>query len=137
VHRHAAGGWPRLDTLERLQGYVGLDPGHYVCRMETSPKKFWPRNGNAKRRQIRPLNHGKMVTKDGKKGEKVKKLAAILIHPGTIPSDFVGCIGVGHLRVNKLAKSGEVMEEIFKLCGGFEEKKKVHLEVIGHKPPTP
>jgi hypothetical protein len=123
-------GGETFDTFERLDGYVALDPGHYVCTMEYSPSKFWPPGGTEKRRQIRPLNHGKI-----KQG--TSRLAAILIHPGEYPSSFVGCIGVGRREGNQLKRSGPSMDLLLKLCGGFKPGKKVHLEVRGERPPTP
>jgi hypothetical protein len=117
-----------FDTFERLDGFVGLDPRHYVCKMETSQNKTW---AGEKRRQIRPWNHGKL------NGDKTRP-AAILIHPGRFPSSFIGCIGVGRRGSsgNELIHSGECMAQIFALCGGYKEGKWVHLEVKGERPPS-
>jgi hypothetical protein len=105
-----------FDTLERLNGYVRLDPGTYRCRMETS-------KSHPGRHQIRPLNHNKM-TKGGTK-------AAILIHQGSRPSHFEGCIGIGFYdgSGNQLTDSKICMELLFDQCGGFEEGKEVFLRV--------
>jgi hypothetical protein len=118
-----------FDTFERLDNCVALRPGHYVCKMEFSPRKFWPPGSGKKRKQLRPLAHGVL-----KKGGR---LAAILLHPGSYPLSFIGCIGVGRARGNELKDTGHCMDRILELCGGFKEGRKVHLTVIGEKPPTP
>ncbi|WP_426955706.1 hypothetical protein [Muricoccus radiodurans] len=123
-------GGETFDTFERLDGYVALDPGHYVCKMEYSPKKFWPPKSTSKRKQIRPMNHGKLA------GSK-DRAAAILIHPGEYPSSFIGCIGVGRREGNRLKRTGESMDTLLRLCGGFKVGRKVHLIVKGNRPATP
>ena len=120
-----------FDTFERLDNYVALRPGkNYLCQMEFSGKKFWPSGSSKPRKQIHPINHGVLKHKGG--------LAAILIHPGNYPSSFIGCIGVGRFNgKDELQDSGECMDTILKLCGGFKKGKIVHLTVIGEKPQTP
>ncbi len=124
-----------FDTFERLDGYVALKEGTYVCKMETSPSgktMTWHAGGKTHtepRRQLRPLRHGS-YKKDG-------GLAAILIHPGAYPSSFIGCIGVGRREGNQLKDSVESMLKLLELCGGYKKGRTVHLTVKGTRPKTP
>jgi hypothetical protein len=123
------------DTFERLDGYVALKEGTYVCKMEISPsgkKMTYAVKGKSKtepRKQLRPLRHGTYKKGGG--------LAAILVHPGAYPSSFIGCIGVGRRDGNELKQSVECMLEILDLCGGFKKGRTVQLTVRGTRPATP
>lgn len=108
-----------FDTIERMDGYVALPGGQtYECSMELSPT-------HTGRRQIRP--------KHSKRNDK-GKIAAILIHSGSLPNHFEGCIGVGVRSVEGLDESGKTMTKLLKLCGGFKVGRKVFLEVRGEMP---
>jgi hypothetical protein len=114
-----------FDTIERLDGYVFLDPGRtYLCRMEISPN-------HKGRRQIRPVGHGKQSEGSRRRGMAE---AAILIHPGAYPYHFEGCIGVGEATQSGLKNSKKKLDDLFALCGGFEVGKEVMLSVEGNPP---
>lgn len=137
-------GGHNFDTIERAGGYVALKPGTYLAFMEQSaahgiwtdatgkiiPAKDAATTQGAKftgRRQLRPQH-----SQTNSKGAK----ARILVHAGSKPSHFIGCIGVGEKSSTGLTKSGASMNELFKLLGGYQEGKAVYLKVVGEPPPT-
>lgn len=137
-------GGHRFDTIERAGGYVALKPGTYLALMETSknhgvwtnaggkviPAKDAKTTEGAKftgRRQLRPQH-----SQTNNKGVQ----AAILVHAGSKPSHFVGCIGVGEKGGEGLVKSGTSMATLFKLLGGYADGKAVYLKVVGDPPPV-
>lgn len=127
-----------FDTLERLETVTLPKDRVFRCTMETA-KNFdatFVDGGKVysmKRRQLRPQAHGRMVTKSAN-GKSWLQEAAILIHPGKHPHDFLGCIGVGELRNGRLMESTISLETIFVLCNGFEDGKEVMLSVNGDLP---
>jgi hypothetical protein len=134
-----------FDTIERAGGFVALKPGTYPAKMERSPghgvvlgkdgkvvKDVAKKDIDAKagqkwlgRRQLRPSH-----TQKNDQGAH----AAILIHPGGVPSDFVGCIGLGVKSTKGLTKGQDSFETFWKLLGGFKEGKIVQLTVEGDNP---
>ncbi|MEJ0016864.1 MAG: DUF5675 family protein [Acetobacteraceae bacterium] len=106
-----------FDTIERAGGYVHLSASttSYLCYMEESPS-------HNKRHQIRPVHtvHNSQ-----------NRLAAILIHSGNTPSDFVGCIGVGVKSAGGISNSRDSMIELFELLGGFKVGAQAWLQVSG------
>lgn len=136
-------GGHRFDTIERAGGFVALKPGTYLALMETSKNHgLWtnaagkaiaakdaPTTPGAKftgRRQLRPQH-----SQTNNKGVK----AAILVHAGSKPSHFVGCIGVGEKSGEGIGKSGASMATLFRLLGGYQDGKAVYLKVVGDPPP--
>src|SRR4051794_19310977 len=121
-----------FDTLERMDGYVRLDEGEYSCKLEESPNRKEKQKGylevSRKRRQIRPT-HGKLNSRGAS--------AAILIHSGTRPHHFEGCIGAGKRTASGITDSVRCMDELFAALGGFEAGKAVRLSVKGQVPATP
>lgn len=145
-----------FETIERAggktQAFVSLKPGTYPAKMEFSPatglvvdkfgKGVKDGSGNwvtkkAKvdeqagqkfiaRKQIRPQHS---QTKSGEKSS-----IPILIHSGSLPSHFEGCIGVGVRSATGLDQSNKKMEELFKVLGGFKDGKIVYLVVEGENP---
>lgn len=113
-----------FDTLERMDGYVHMKPGDYPM----SSMYDEAHTGGT---------HGIVVNPWlGKTAEKNGQLRNILIHKGTVPSHFEGCIGPGFLEANKLTYSRESMEIIWEQCGGKDRKKSivVTLRVEGEMP---
>lgn len=136
-------GGHKFDTIERAGGFVALKPGTYMALMEQSknhgiwtnaagkviPAKDAATTQGAKftgRRQLRPQHD-----QTNNKGVK----AAILVHAGSKPSHFVGCLGVGEKSTGGLEKSGTSMATLFKLLGGYQDGKAVYLKVVGETPP--
>lgn len=145
-----------FDTIERAGGgkepFVSLKPGTYPAKMEYSPATglVLDKSGKAvkgadgkyltkkdqvdakagqsfrPRKQIRP-QHSQI-----KKGEKSP--IPILIHEGSLPSHFLGCIGVGVRSPKGLDQSGRKMEDLFKALGGFKDGTIVYLVVEGENP---
>ena len=129
-----------FDTLERLDNMVHLPGGQtYDCTMEESTKKVtFVQAGKVyetERRQLRPQGHGVRARKTGKDGKTYYETAAILIHPGSYPHDFFGCIGVGFRTNYGLRASVACFEVLLDLCGGFEPDRLVRLAVEGSMPP--
>jgi hypothetical protein len=113
-----------FDTLERMDGYVCLKPGEYTM----SSMYDEAHTGGT---------HGIVVNPWlGKTAEGNKQLRNILIHKGSVPSHFEGCIGPGFLEANQLTYSRESMEIIWEQCGGRDRKKSiiVTLRVEGEMP---
>jgi hypothetical protein len=106
-----------FDTIERAGGYVYLQASatSYLCHMEES-HKFKGRH------QIRPVH-----TIHNAKNQ----LANILIHAGSVPSNFEGCIGVGIESAQGLRDSRACMAQLFDLLGGFQAGASVWLQVTG------
>jgi hypothetical protein len=145
-----------FDTIERAGGgreaFVSLKPGTYPAKMELSPgtglvvdkfgkgvrddKGKWVTkkaqlNADAgqkfiPRRQIRP-QHSQTKANE-------KTVLPILIHEGSVPSHFEGCIGVGVRSPGGLDQSHKKIEELFKVLGGFKEGTLVYLVVEGENP---
>lgn len=136
-------GGHRFDTIERAGGYVALKPGSYLAFMEQSRNHgIWTdANGKAVAAKDAPTTTGAKFTgrmqlrpqhsQTNSKGAK----AAILVHAGSKPSHFLGCIGVGEKSTGGLEKSGASIAALFKLLGGYREGKAVHLKVVGDPPP--
>ena len=118
-----------FDTLERLDNYVCLVEGTYRCTLEESPggrtERGWQDGKKRKRRQIRPSHN--ILTQRG-------TVAAILIHSGTRPHHFEGCIGVGYEEPKGLTDSVLCMDTMYFLLGDFEVGKTVSLTVKGTIP---
>lgn len=113
-----------FDTLERMDGYVHLKPGEYTMSSMYDEAE----TGGT---------HGLVVNPWlGKTAEVNKQLRNILIHKGSVPSHFEGCIGPGFLEANQLTYSKELMEIIWDQCGGKDRKKSiiVTLRVSGEMP---
>jgi len=113
-----------FDTLERMDGYVHLKPGEYTMSSMYDEAE----TGGT---------HGLVVNPWlGKTAEGNKQLRNILIHKGSVPSHFEGCIGPGFLEANQLTYSKESMEIIWDQCGGKDRKKSiiVTLRVSGEMP---
>ena len=136
-------GGHKFDTIERAGGYVALKPGLYMAFMEQSKNHGTWTNAAGKvisakdagltdgakftgRRQLRPQHD-----QTNNKGVK----AAILVHAGSKPSHFVGCIGVGEKSTEGLTKSATSIATMFKLLGGYKDGKAVYLKVVGDPPP--
>ncbi len=136
-------------TLERAGGYVALKPGLYAVGMETAKTHgiLLDKNGHAikengkylgkkdqarfpgstfvGRRQMRPQH-----SQTNQEGNN----AAILLHPGSQPSHFLGCIGVGEEDTKGIKNSGATLEKVYRLMGGFQNGKMVRLRVVGENP---
>ncbi|MGE0422216.1 MAG: hypothetical protein AB7O88_08125 [Reyranellaceae bacterium] len=113
-----------FDTLERMDGYVHMDPGVYAM----SSMYDEAHTGGT---------HGLVVNPWlGKAAEGDKQRRNILIHRGSLPSHFEGCIGPGFLEANRLTYSKEAMEILWDQCGGKDRKKSivVTLRVEGAMP---
>ena len=98
-----------FDTIERMDGYVHMKPGE----------------------------HGIVVNPWlGQTSDDSIQLRNILVHKGSIPSDFEGCIGPGFLEANQLTYSKQSMEIIWEQCGGKDRAKSiiVTLYVSGEMP---
>lgn len=111
-------GGTKYFTIERdIKSHVNIPYGTYQLNMEISTK-------HAPRRQFRIMNHS-VHNKSG-------VYAALLIHVGSFPGDLEGCIGPGKvLHSGGVAQSAIAMEELFKLCGGFQVKANAAiLEVV-------
>jgi hypothetical protein len=72
-------------TIERMDGYVRLPPGDYVCEHYEAPK-----NG----RTLRPMNHG-VISRDRSKKVGYEIEAAILIHAANRSYELSGCFAPG------------------------------------------
>lgn len=128
-----------FDTLERMNNMVHLPGGRiYDCTMEESTKDVTFVQGgksySMKRRQLRPQDHGVMATKRLPGGGTERVTAAILVHAGSSPHSFQGCIGPGFRTVSGLRQSVVCFELILDLCGGFEPGRLVRLAVEGNMP---
>lgn len=107
-----------FDTLERMDGYVKLKPGRYEKSSMYVDKK-----------------RGKVVNPWLGALESDPQYRNILIHSGSVPSHFEGCIGVGFLEAGKLTYSNESMEILWEQCGGTVGKEPiVSLVVVGEMP---
>jgi hypothetical protein len=138
-----------FDGIERAGGYVALQPGSYMMFMERSPNhgilvdkagRAIKENGGylgkkdlAKHKDASFLGRKQMRPQHSQTNNKGKH-AAILIHAGSKPSHFEGCIGVGDKAPKGLSMSSERLEKVFELLGGFKEGKAVRLEVMGDNP---
>ncbi len=108
------------DTIERMDGTPWLRPGLYHAAMEESvdPK-------NPGRRQIRPVHSQR--NSEG-------RICNFLIHPSAPPHFLTGCVAPGYESARGLEASKESLETIFRILGGFEPGKRVHLSVSGIMP---
>ncbi len=138
-----------FDGIERAGGFVALKPGSYMMFMERSPNHgiLLDKNGRAIKENGKYLGKDKLKDHKGasflgrrqmrpqhSQTNNEGKHAAILIHPGAVPSDFKGCIGVGDRAPHGIRNSQERLDKVFELLGGFKEGRAVRLEVMGHNP---
>lgn len=138
-----------FDGIERAGGFVALKPGSYMMFMERSPNHgiLLDKNGRAIKENGKYLGKKDLANQKGATFLGRKQMrpqhnqsndqgehAAILIHPGGVPSDFKGCIGVGDRTAKGITNSHERLEKVFELLGGFKEGKAVRLEVMGDNP---
>ncbi|MBX3498237.1 MAG: hypothetical protein KF889_02240 [Alphaproteobacteria bacterium] len=113
-----------FDTIERMHGYVHMKPGDYPM---SSMYDEAHTNGT----------HGLVVNPWlGKTAQADPQQRNILIHKGSMPSHFEGCIGPGFLEGGKLTYSQQAMEIIWEQCGGKDRTKSiiVTLRVSGQMP---
>lgn len=135
------------DTIERCDRVALAGGRTYICKLQTAKTKYVGKGAMRRlRKQIRPMNHGKLAWKkdeDGNyvydaKGNHVLVEAAILIHAATTPSELEGCIGPGFLKGSYLDSTAAAAENIWDACGGIEDGE-CQLKVIGDmkRPPKP
>lgn len=112
-----------FDTIERMDGYVHMKPGKYMMSTMYDEAE----TGGT---------HGIVVNPWLRKAEGNAQMRNILVHKGSVPSHFEGCIGPGFLEANKLTYSKESMEIIWDQCGGKDRKKSiiVTFSVTGEMP---
>lgn len=78
----------------------------------------------------------KQMVPDTKNPGKLKR-AGILFHSATVPSDLLGCIGVGWIYGGKLTESRQAMRKIHELSGGSTKNPSpgVTVTVVGARTP--
>jgi len=113
------------EGFERL-GKVALDEGTYP----NSSMYIDPSRGPV----VNPW-HQQMVPDEANPGKQ--KRAGILFHRARVPSDLLGCIGVGWIYSGKLTDSREAMGEIYALAGGSTKNPHpvVTVKVVGARTP--
>ena len=109
-------------TIER-KGVMSLRKGTYECVMEEQRND----DGSLKRRVFR-------VKAEGPRGHHLKNAsgapAPILIHPSNYAYQLEGCIAPGRKTSEEgVDNSIAALSDIFRVCGGFAEGKKVLLVV--------
>jgi hypothetical protein len=151
------------DTFERMDGHVHMPPGTYVrssmFQHESkgkvlNPSLTSPRTGNLEyssklKAQIAKLEKQRIDTKGPtplldkalKDANlllaKMKQYGEILVHHGTYPSDFEGCIGAGWILDNKtLSESDLALWYIYDLIGGgkLSASPELTFKVVGVMP---
>lgn len=112
-------------TIERdIDRYVDIPIGTYKLKMEYSPTK---KIGNESRKQFRIKGHNVPAENGG--------LANLLIHQGKYPGGLKGCIAPGKMMISGgIDQSDLAMEELFNVCGGFEEKEEAAILEVLTKP---
>lgn len=112
-------------TIERnINRYVATPGGTFTLKMEYSPTK--KRKGKP-RRQFRVMGHGVPGEHGG--------LANIAIHDADYPEELEGCIAPGKLLIaGGVGQSDIALEELFNVCGGFQEKEEAAYLKVTIKP---
>jgi|SRR5688572_4576004 hypothetical protein len=110
-------GTTKFPTIERGKDFVNLKQGSYVMKHST---KVTGRKVNC----LRP---------------EIVQITTLLIHDalGDSSNNLEGCIAPGMEKKASnmgIRRSAEAMDAIWKLLGGFEEGKKVTLNVLNNVP---
>ena len=112
-------------TIERdINRYVAVPGGIFKLSMEYSPTK---KRNNEARKQFRVIGHNVIGDHGG--------LANILIHDAEYPGALTGCIAPGKMMIpGGIGQSMIALEELFNLCGGFQEKAEAAILKVTQKP---
>jgi hypothetical protein len=110
-------GTTTFPTIERGAGFVNLKTGSYVMKHSI-------KNTGRRIQCLRP---------------EIVQIYTLLIHDalGDSSNNLEGCVAPGmEKKANNLGirRSAEAMEAVWKLLGGFEEGKKVTLNVLNNVP---
>jgi hypothetical protein len=113
------------EGFERL-GKTALDEGVYP----NSSMYIDPSRGPV----VNPW-HQQMVPDPANPGKQ--KRAGILFHRASVPSDLLGCVGIGWIYAGKLTDSREALNTIFALAGGSAQHPHpvLTVKVVGARTP--
>lgn len=116
------------EGFERL-GKVALDAGTYPNSSMYIDAKRGP--------VVNPWHKQMVPDPDSTEKPPKMKRAGILFHRAKVPSDLLGCVGIGWIYGGQLTDSAEALWEIYRLAGGSKNNAApvLTVRVIGARTP--